>query len=263
GAIKSAAGKFELAQGGTLLLDEVTEMNLELQAKLLRLLQEREVERLGSQRTIKLDVRVLATSNRDLRQAVSDGRFREDLYYRLNVFPLHIPPLAERPGDIRPLAESLLAHYKLRYGDQAVRLGEAAIRLLQRYSWPGNVRELDSVIQRALILAQGSEIGVEDIYFDAEAIADATGLATGVAEGVAEGVDRSAQPQPPKISSDAAKPRETPARLDADLQRQEFQIIANALQQGSRQEVADQLGISPRTLRYKLAKLRSAGYAIS
>src|SRR5690606_31785661 len=150
--------KFEQAQQGTILLDEITEMDLNLQAKLLRVLQEREVERLGGRKTIKLDVRVLATSNRNLKQAVAEGAFREDLFYRLNVFPLICPALCQRPEDIVLLEELLLLRHGTETG-QAFDVLTAVVRLrLGQYSWPGNVRELDNVIQRALIIAQGSMI---------------------------------------------------------------------------------------------------------
>ncbi|WP_372695800.1 sigma-54-dependent transcriptional regulator, partial [Immundisolibacter sp.] len=157
GASSAHAGKFEQAHGGTLLLDEISEMALGLQAKLLRVLQEREVERLGGRQPIDLDVRVLATSNRDLAAEVAAGRFREDLYYRLAVFPLHLPPLRERPADILPLARRLLARHWRRPTPAPV-LADAAVGALLGYTWPGNVRELDNMIQRALILADAGAI---------------------------------------------------------------------------------------------------------
>ncbi|PSJ44595.1 sigma-54-dependent transcriptional regulator [Zobellella taiwanensis] len=231
GALQACPGKFEQAQGGTLLLDEITEMELSLQAKLLRVLQEREVERLGGRKTLNLDVRVLATSNRDLRAAVAEGRFREDLYYRLNVFPLAWPALAERPDDILPLARFLLARHGQSLGRSGVELGEDACRRLRGHSWPGNVRELDNVIQRALILAPGQCIGADDILLD-------TAMA----------------PAPAPVEED----------LGRELESQEHQIILQALRAcaGSRQQVAERLGISPRTLRYKLARMREAGIQV-
>ena len=231
GALQACPGKFEQAQGGTLLLDEITEMELSLQAKLLRVLQEREVERLGGRKTLNLDVRVLATSNRDLRAAVAEGRFREDLYYRLNVFPLAWPALAERPDDILPLARFLLARHGQSLGRSGGELGEDACRRLRGHSWPGNVRELDNVIQRALILAPGQCIGADDILLD-------TAMA----------------PAPAPVEED----------LGRELESQEHQIILQALRAcaGSRQQVAERLGISPRTLRYKLARMREAGIQV-
>ncbi|MFB1000629.1 MAG: sigma-54 dependent transcriptional regulator, partial [Colwellia sp.] len=149
GAIQACPGKFEQAQGGTILLDEITEMDLGLQAKILRVLQEREVERLGGRKTIKLDVRVIATSNRDLKGAVSDGIFREDLYYRLNVFPLTWLPLSKRRDDIVPLAKHLIAQVCKVNGQAIPELTAAGRNKITSYDWPGNVRELDNVIQRA------------------------------------------------------------------------------------------------------------------
>src|SRR4051812_24975354 len=165
GAQATHAGKFEQAQGGTLLLDEITEMPLNLQAKLLRVLQEREVERLGGRTPVPLDVRVLATTNRRLREEVAAGRFREDLYYRLNVFPLAISPLATRRDDVLPLAMQLLAR-RVRPGDRIPALSADAAHLLLTYNWPGNVRELDNLLQRALILVNGPVIGPEHIQFE-------------------------------------------------------------------------------------------------
>ena len=148
GAVQACPGKFEQAQNGTILLDEITEMPLELQVKLLRVLQEREVERLGSRKTIKLNIRVIATSNRDVKKSVEAGTFREDLYYRLNVFPLQWLPLAKRPGDILPLAEHLLMRHAVEQSQAVPRLTDSAQAMLLAYSWPGNVRELDNVMQR-------------------------------------------------------------------------------------------------------------------
>ncbi len=238
GAYEARAGKFEQAKGGTLLLDEISEMDLALQAKLLRVLQEREVERLGGRKLISLDVRVLATSNRNLREEVDQGRFREDLFYRLNVFPLHIPPLYERPGDILPLTRRCIERHNQ---GQAAALSREAEGVLLAHSWPGNVRELDNVVQRALILSRGGPIKASDIHF--EPIAGCNERAVNVAD-MAEAQMRGA--------------------LDTDLKRREGQLILEALKagNGSRKEAAQRLGISPRTLRYKLARLREAGVAI-
>src|SRR5487761_441785 len=165
GAHASHPGKFEQAQGGTLLLDEVTEMPLGLQAKLLRVLQEREVERLGGRTPVSLDVRVIATTNRRLREEVAAGRFREDLYYRLNVFPLAIAPLRLRRDDVLPLAMQLLTA-RCRPGEPIPALSAEAAHLLLTYAWPGNVRELDNLLQRALILVNGPVIRPEHIQFE-------------------------------------------------------------------------------------------------
>jgi two-component system NtrC family response regulator len=163
GAVATRKGRFELAEGGTLFLDEVGEMSQALQVKLLRVLQEWEFERVGGSRTIKVDVRVLAASNRDLKQAVAEGRFREDLFYRLNVVHIHVPPLRERPGDI-PL---LSAHFAVKYGRSlskpALTIGPEAMEQLSRYPWPGNVRELENAIERAAILCGPEAVRPEDL----------------------------------------------------------------------------------------------------
>jgi two-component system response regulator FlrC len=236
GAQSAHAGKFEQAQGGTLLLDEISEMPQALQAKLLRVLQEREVERLGSTRTIALDVRVLATTNRDLRAEVTSGRFREDLFYRLNVMPIALPPLRERTGDIPALARRALARFAPAQG-QALALSPDAERALSAYRWPGNVRELENVVQRAAILAGGSTIEASDLRFESE-------------DGVAAPVAPAASP--------------ASAALQSDLRDRERELIMEALRAagGSRQLAAERLGISPRTLRYKLAQLRAAGMEV-
>jgi two-component system response regulator FlrC len=235
GAHSSHPGKFEQAQGGTLLLDEVTEMPLGLQAKLLRVLQEREVERLGGRSPVSLDVRVLATTNRRLREEVAAGRFREDLYYRLNVFPLAIAPLRVRRDDVLPLAMQLLGG-RCRPGAPIPALSAEAAHLLLTYPWPGNVRELDNLLQRALILVNGPVIRPEHVQFE---------LAN---EGTVD-----ARP--------AVAP---PASLAASLDERERDLILGALRagNGSRREAAETLGISARTLRYKLARLREAGIEV-
>ncbi|RUO80877.1 sigma-54-dependent Fis family transcriptional regulator [Idiomarina tyrosinivorans] len=240
GAVQSSPGKFELAQGGTLLLDEITEMDLSLQAKLLRVLQERQVERLGGRKTIQLDVRVIATSNRDLKEAVKQGQFREDLMYRLNVFPLHWKALAERRDDIEPLAELLLRRHAQRAGiSYPVSLADDAKQRLREYHWPGNVRELENVIQRALIMHQGETINANDILLDEQHGAAEMALPEQLEQQQADG-------------------------LGGELFQQEYRIISAALQRngGKRKDVAEELGISPRTLRYKIAKMREQGLVI-
>lgn len=251
GAIQACPGKFEQAQAGTILLDEITEMDLSLQAKLLRVLQEREVERLGGKKTIKLDVRVIATSNRDLMLAVRDGKFREDLYYRLNVFPISWLPLAQRPGDIIPLAEHLLERHAASQNRPIPRLNPEATRCLKSYDWPGNVRELENVIQRALILNQDGDISAHDILLE--------GRAQEVFEfGTADDSAGSTAIKP--TNTEDSEPEGEP-KLGVELQQQEQTIILEALAQanGKRKDVAERLGISPRTLRYKLAKMREQG----
>jgi two-component system response regulator FlrC len=233
GAAQASAGKFEQAQGGTLLLDEISEMPLPLQAKLLRVLQEREVERLGGKKPIPLDVRVLATSNRDLQAEVEAGRFREDLYYRINVFPLHIPPLRERPGDILPLARRILARGAEGPGGLAYSLMPEAENGLTSYTWRGNIRELENVLQRAMILAPGSRIEAEHLCLQGTVVHAAQQGAATVAAGV-------------------------PRALPTDMKGLERAHILETLAAagGVRKIAAQRLGMSERTLRYKLAQYR-------
>ncbi len=253
GAIASQPGKFEQADGGTLLLDEISEMPLGLQAKLLRVLQEREVERVGGRKPIALDIRIVATTNRDLAREVAEGRFREDLFYRLSVFPLGWPPLRERPADIVPLAERLLARHAGKMQLGTARLSESARRALLAHAWPGNVRELDNAIQRALILQQGGVIEAEDLC-----LAMPLGMIgrTLPAPAVLPPVAASMPPE--------SLPVEAGGALGEDLRRREFQLIMDTLRaaNGRRKDAADRLGISARTLRYKLAQMRDAGFDV-
>ncbi len=248
GAVAAHPGKFEQAQAGTLLLDEITEMPLGLQAKLLRVLQEREVERLGGRSPLPLDVRVLATTNRRLREEVAAGRFREDLYYRLNVFPLAIAPLRARRDDILPIAMQLLG-MRCRPGSRIPALSADAAHLLLTYPWPGNVRELDNLLQRALILVNGPVIGPEHIQF--ELTGDAIGEPIPAARREARG------------GSVLAKGNALPSSLAESLVEVERDLIRDALRAASRREAAERLGISARTLRYKLARLRAAGFDVN
>lgn len=227
GAYQASAGKFEQAQGGTLLLDEISEMDLALQAKLLRVIQEKEVERVGGKKIIPLNVRILATSNRNMKEQVAQGRFREDLYYRLNVFPLTIPPLRNRLADVTALTELFIGKYSPKTRPH---VSEVAMNRLSQYAWPGNIRELENVIQRALIFSNGKTITEEDIHFED----DAELIALPIFEVVED------------------------SSLNNDLKAKEFDLIVHALQEckGSKKNAAEQLGISPRTLRYKLAKMR-------
>ncbi len=255
GAVTARAGKFEQANGGTLLLDEISELPLALQAKLLRVLQEREVERVGGRQLIALDVRVIATSNRDLPDSVAAGQFREDLFYRIAVFPLAWLPLRERVADIVPLATRLLAVHAGKQGRKGVRLSDCAQQALLGYAWPGNVRELDNVVQRALILQTGELISADDLGLHGFA------CLSGSTAAVTAPVDAKdlAVTAPPLsfLDDDEAVPTPT-AELDEDVRRHEFRLIAQALQaeQGRRERTAQRLGISARTLRYKLAQMR-------
>jgi len=256
GAVQAMPGKFEQAQHGTLLLDEISEMDLALQAKLLRVLQEKEVERLGGQRKIPLNVRILATTNRKLRDYVEQGRFREDLYFRLNVFPIRMPALRERPGDILPLAHALLkkhsAHERLRYA-----FDTAAQRKLQVYHWPGNVRELENVMQRALILQRNGLITADDVLLEDDMLN---------VEDWHQRVEVGSVNVNPTLPE--AKPLESErgdvSGLDEGVRCAEEKIILQCLNEasGSRKLTAEKLGISPRTLRYKIARMKAAGVAV-
>lgn len=253
GAYKSSPGKFELANGGTLLLDEISEMDLGLQAKLLRVLQEREVERLGGNKLIPLDVRVVATTNRDMKEEVKAGRFREDLYYRLNVFPLALPPLRERKGDVIPLTEYLLRRHVEGSGKPVPSLDQSAKEALLSHSWPGNVRELDNVAQRALILQSEGVISKDQIMFEPENISNNSAGSIQTSETSMSDTSNVVD----VVESDGAL-------LGDNLKNQEFRLIIDALTttNGSRKNAAEKLGISQRTLRYKLAKMREAGLSV-
>ncbi len=233
GAVQASEGKFEQAQSGTLLLDEISEMDLNLQAKLLRVLQERSVERLGSNKSIDLDVRIIATTNRDMREAVNRGDFREDLFYRLSVFPLRLAPLRERSGDIEVLAERFLKRFG---GVRRMKFDPAAIQKLRQYAWPGNVRELENVVQRAVILADTEVLAASTIVFEQ----DGSSLPTSSNFALVNGSDGSV--------------------LRASEQAMILETLTEV--QGSRKRAAERLGISPRTLRYKLAKFKEQGIAL-
>ena len=243
GAYKACPGKFEQAQNGTLLLDEISEMSLPLQAKLLRVLQEKEVERLGDQNSIELNVRVIATSNRNMRKEVEAGQFREDLYYRLNVFPINMPALRERKSDIVPIARFLLARAATENNVSCPELSDDVCRTLETYSWPGNVRELDNVMQRALILTVTGVVTDNEIQFEQQ-----------ISSGTVKTVEQS------NDEIDLNKE----STLGDDLKDRETNMIIEVLKEtmGSRKTAAEKLGISPRTLRYKLAKMRERGVAI-
>ncbi|MFU8787670.1 MAG: sigma-54-dependent transcriptional regulator [Methylobacter sp.] len=248
GAVQSMPGKFEQAQGGTLLLDEIGEMDLGLQAKLLRVLQEKEVERLGSHKKIKLDVRILAATNQRLKGQMEQGCFREDLYYRLSVFPVNIPPLRQRPNDILPLAQALmLRHGAGLDGNKLPEFDAQAMEKMLAYNWPGNVRELENVVQRALILRTGKAIKVDDLVFE-----DASPI-----------LEVAAQKMTPAVKN--IDMLQDVGGLGEGVRSAEESIILQTLQMenGSRKTTAEKLGISPRTLRYKMAKMKDAGVIIS
>ena len=285
GAQASQPGKFEQAQGGTILLDEISEMPLGLQAKLLRVLQEREVERVGGKKPVALDIRVLATSNRDMQKEVAAGRFREDLYYRLNVFPIAIPALRERPGDIVPLARHFLAQHAARLKRPA-RLSPEAEALLPCYPWPGNVRELENTLHRMLILTPGDTVSPETVRLclpqwnggppaqtgspapppPVQAAFVATAPASQVvppANPAALAASFAASPavQPPQASVTA---HDHLAVRPANMKDLEREHILSTLREmgGSRKKTVEKLGISERTLRYKLQQYRDEGYDV-
>lgn len=228
GAIVDAKGAFDEAHGGTLLLDEITEIELGVQAKLLRVLQEKEFRRVGSQKTIKTDVRIIATTNRNVGQTIKDGKFRQDLYYRLNVFPIDIPPLRERRDDIPLLAEYFVEKYALEYKTGTKGLAEDTMDYIRRQEWRGNVRELENVIQRGVLMStQAPDVRLEHIQ-----------------NPLFRGVELDA-------------PSETELPL-VPIEEMELKMIRMALERtgGNQKEAADLLGISDRTIRNKLKKLR-------
>ena len=269
GAQTAQPGKFEQAQGGTILLDEISEMPLGLQAKLLRVLQEREVERVGGKKPVALDIRVLATSNRDMPQEVAAGRFREDLYYRITVFPLEIPALRARPGDIVPLARHFLAQHAARLKRPA-RLSPEAEALLPGYAWPGNVRELENTLQRMLILSQGEAVSADTVRL---CLPHWDGSTSNPANFAAHTARPAVAPPPPGFPSAASAPLsssapmapasaapERPANMK-DLEREHILATLRELG-GSRKKTVEKLGISERSLRYKLQQYRAEGYDV-
>jgi two-component system response regulator AtoC len=233
GAVARRLGRFELADGGTLFLDEVGDLPLDVQVKLLRVLQEREFERVGGAETIKVDVRVVSATHRDLEKQIADGAFREDLYYRLNVFPITLPPLRQRPSDIALLAEHFIQKYARTAGKTIRGLDAGAVAALSSYGWPGNVRELENVVERALILARGAELTAADLEF-------------------------TRRPTPPGAAEPAASPRagDGARPLQERLQEQERTAIVSAidLAHGNIAHAARALGINRSTLYYRLRK---------
>ena len=267
GAHKDFKGLFEQAQGGTLFLDEIGEMPMHLQAKLLRVLQERQLTRLGAERPVAVDVRVVAATNKDLRQAIVTREFREDLYFRISTFKLRVPALRDRPGDILPLVAQLLARHAK---DSVFTVSAEAQALLLAYPWPGNVRELENVVQRAVVLSPDAQIEAMHLMFDDTLMGPAPEARQPVAKAEEESLPRlpaqaphemqgplceeefNALLQPPSTNGLVAV-----GHLQTAVKSNEHQLIMAAIQNTeSRIEAARQLGISPRTLRYKLAKLK-------
>lgn len=252
GALKSMPGKFEQAQGGTIFLDEIGEMKADLQAKLLRVLQEKEVERIGGLKAVDLDVRVLSATNIDMKKAIAAGDFREDLFYRLNVFPIKLPALRERPKDIAAIAERLLQRH---CGNSRVEpmMSAPAMKALLQYPWPGNIRELDNVIQRALVVMSGNTIELSDILLDGDGSLD-----------MASASSEASQLEVKQAEQTPSENKEQNEPVSLDLKEREVQLILDTLKAngGHRQKTAEALNISPRTLRYKLARFKEQGLEV-
>ena len=261
GAHKDARGLFEQANGGTIFLDEIGEMPMHLQAKLLRVLQERQLTRLGAEHAVAVDVRVIAATNKDLRQAIVAREFREDLYFRISTFKLRVPALRHRPGDILPLVAQLLTRHAK---DIQFTLSAEAQAQLLAYPWPGNVRELENVVQRAVVLCPDGHIDVNHLMFDdATLTPEHLDLAAAPFERQETAATLAVTPTPHSMAM--AMPDAMPAtdinsagNLQEAVKSNEQQLILAAIQTTeSRMEAAAKLGISPRTLRYKLAKLKA------
>jgi two-component system response regulator FlrC len=252
GALKEHRGLFEQAHGGTIFLDEIAEMPYHLQTKLLRVLQERKITRLGGHGSVDLDVRLVAATNKDLREAIANREFREDLYFRISAFKLTILPLRERPGDVLPLAMQFLE--KFGPADCQVQLTATAIERLQHYSWPGNVRELQNVIQRALVLSNDDLITENELMFDEVE-----------QRHVSQTLPASTQSQlmqygPREVSEAHQLNASALGDLSTAVKSSEYQVIMAAIQSTrNRNEAAKKLGISPRSLRYKMAQFRELG----
>lgn len=267
GATRELAGVFEQAQGGTVFLDEIGEMPIQLQAKLLRVLQEKEVVRLGGRQAIQLDFRLVAATNKDLKASIGEKTFREDLYYRISAFKLQVPTLAERRGDIVPLANALAS----KHGCKTPDFSEGALRQLYSYHWPGNVRELDNVIQRAVVFADYRRIEADHLFFDEPATRQESELSQAMMPGPYESpraMERGFDQRTFDARSFDREPMGMQAPRGQDLQSavraSEYDVIMDAIRSTrTREEAAKMLGISPRTLRYKMAKLREDAPGLS
>ena len=262
GAIARKLGKFELAQGGTVLLDEISEMDLGLQAKLLRVLQESEFDRVGGVETVKVDVRVLATTNRKLEDAVAEGKFRQDLYYRLNVIPLKLPALRERGDDILRLAKFFVDRFRKAYGLPPLAFSEEARQWLLDYDWPGNVRELQNLMERAVLLAGNGPIAVAHFLLDPDAWPDSLADIEAEADADSAGT-RAGEPAMGLSAADAMAALDDQGNV-LPLEVMERHMIMKSLDQteGNRTQAAQLLGISVRTLRNKLNEYRKLGIEV-
>ncbi len=256
GATGSRIGRFELADGGTLLLDEVSEISLPLQAKLLRVLQERELERVGGTKTIPVDVRIIATTNRDLQQSVADGEFREDLYYRLNVFPITSPPLRKRGEDIRIISENFLKEFSRKHGRKLEGYSPEVLRAFAEHSWPGNVRELQNVVERAVILSlRGKRLEVSALPLELQMNAEGRQTAAGKG-GAPDQNGGSAKTEA------ALAPAPGQGEAEFSLASVERNLIYRSLKrsEGNRTQAAKLMEVSVRTLRNKLQQYKEAGH---
>jgi two-component system response regulator FlrC len=281
GAQRAHKGLFEQAEGGTLFLDEIGEMPFHLQAKLLRVLQERHVTRLGSEAAVPVNVRLVAATNRDLRQAIASREFREDLYYRIATFRLRLLPLAQRPGDILPLALQFVSAHRCPGAEW--QFTPQAQQMLVQYAWPGNVRELENVMRRAVVISPDGIIGPAQLMFDdwlddgplptSAGVSHPLVHAPQIADAFVPAVSAANFPMPcaaaPEThdvypAAESSESMSTPADLHSAVRQNEHQIIlATLAATSSRNEAAQRLGISPRTLRYKLAQLRAQGLSMS
>ena len=254
GAIDQKKGKFEIAKGGTLFLDEIGEMSFHLQAKLLRILQERNVTRLGGQKPIDLDIRIVAATNRNLKTAIIERSFREDLYFRLSAFKITIPALKQRPLDILPLAEQFITQQGM--SGSRISLSDDAQKSLIEYHWPGNVRELQNVVMRALVLTQQNVIDSSHLVFDDITISDQQ-------ENFDVGQPGKSAPNLDELDM-VSTARTVSEPLSKAIKSREYQAIMAALQNSrNREQAAEVLGISARTLRHKLQRLREQGMAVT
>jgi len=259
GAVKPQEGKFESANGGTLFLDEIGELPIELQAKLLRVIQDRVVERLGSTKSQEVDVRIIAATNRDLLERVSAGKFREDLYYRLAVFPIVIPPLRERMEDVIPMAELFLERYGSTMGRPGLRLSSNARAAIDAHLWPGNVRELENAVQRALLLCDGEEIEPEHLELKpAPAGVTRSGNASVNGSKAAGDLPAWGMEAAPAGADLALNSGETPPDLET-VEREHILLVLKTTG-GNRKKAIEILGISERALRYKLKDYKEKGF---